>query len=144
MSVEEEQADINTEVDFVKNKVDSFNENVISEAILPEVDERLNEIRKLQDSLVFKWLKHKAKNKAHPGIADLEKRVTDLCEFAINNNKKVREKVSALISTHNSSQSTSKPEQSNSKFDFQVISVIYMIPDTFVSENNMRIYLSGQ
>ena len=101
MSIEDEQADIDTEIEFVYFKVNTFSENVVNEAILPEVEDRLGDIRKLQDALVLKWLKHKAKNKTHPGINDLEKKITDLCESVTSNNKKVREKVSSLVCTHN-------------------------------------------
>ena len=101
MSIEDEQADIDTEIEFVYFKVNTFSENVVNEAILPEVEDRLGDIRKLQDALVLKWLKHKAKNKTHPGINDLEKKITDLCESVTSNNKKVREKVSSLMFTHN-------------------------------------------
>ena len=99
-SIEVEQAEIDTEIEFVYFKVNTFNENVVNEAILPEVEDRLGDIRKLQDALVLKWLKHKAKNKTHPGINDLEKKVTDLCESVTNNNKKVREKVGSLMFAH--------------------------------------------
>ena len=111
--IEVEQAEIDTEIEFVYYKVNTFNENVVNEAILPEVEDRLGDIRKLQDALVLKWLKHKAKNKTHPGIGDLERKVTSLCEAVTNNNKKVREKVSSLVFAHHLSANTKSELMTN-------------------------------
>ena len=112
-STEVEQAEIDTEIEFVYFKVNTFNENVVNEAILPEVEDRLGDIRKLQDALALKWLKHKAKNKTHPGLTDLEKKVTDLCESVTNNNKKVREKVSSLVFAHHLPVNTKSEQMTN-------------------------------
>ena len=65
---EAEQNDLETELEFAYYKVNTFTEEYVTEAIIPVVEVRLEEIRKLQDALEMKWLAHKSRNKAHVGI----------------------------------------------------------------------------
>ena len=61
----------------------------MNEAIIPVVEIRLDEIRKLQDALVMKWLAHKSRNKAHVGIVALEQKFGELCVAVAGNEKKI-------------------------------------------------------
>ena len=72
---EAEQESLQTEIEFVYFKANTFTDDYVDVEILPAVEARL-EIRKLQDKLVMKWLVHKAKNKTHAAINDLEKAVS--------------------------------------------------------------------
>ena len=90
---EAEQSDLDTELKFVHYNVNTFTEEYVNEAILPVVENRLEEIRKLQDASVMKWLAHKSKNKAHEGIAPLEKKFAELCVAVATNEKQIRTEI---------------------------------------------------
>ena len=55
---EAEQEALNTEIEFVYYKANTFTEAYVDVELLSAVEARLEEIRKLQDNLVIKWLTH--------------------------------------------------------------------------------------
>ena len=61
---EAEQSDLETELEFVYYKVNTFTEEYVTEAIIPVDEVRLEEIRKLQDALVMKLLAQNSRSKA--------------------------------------------------------------------------------
>ena len=77
---EAEQTILNTEVEFIYYKINTFTENHIYKELVPEVNRKLDEIRKMLDALVMKWLTHKVKYKDSSGLKDLETKMTELTE----------------------------------------------------------------
>ena len=99
---EAEQTSLNAEVEFVYYKVNTFTDHHVYKEMIPKVDMKLAEIKKEQDTLVMKWLKHKAFHKGHVGLEALEKSITELSEYVESNEMKVRLKVASLESSKDS------------------------------------------
>ena len=93
---EAEQTALNTDVEFAYYKINTFTEKHVYKEIVPEVNRKLDEIRTVQDTLVMKWLTHKSRYEGHPGLKDLEDKVTELTEFVETNEMKVRRKVATF------------------------------------------------
>ena len=99
---ESEQTNLDAEVEFVYYKVNTFTEKHVYKEMIPEVNAKLAEIKKEQDNLVMKWLKHKVFHKGHAGLATLENSITELSEYVESNEMKVRLKVASLKSGNES------------------------------------------
>ena len=104
---EAEQTILNTEVEFVYYKINTFTERHVYKELIPEVNRKLDDIKKMLDVLVMKWLTHKVKYKESSGLEALEKKITELTELVDNNEMKVRLKVASLEVSNNSRGSTS-------------------------------------
>ena len=88
---------INAEVEFVKYKIKTFSENHIYKEIIPEVDKKLADIRQAQDSLVMKIFAFKVTFSKNTSISDLEAKIYELSEQLDTNERKVRQKVAAIL-----------------------------------------------
>ena len=88
---------INTEVEFVKYKIKTFSENHVYKELIPEVDKKLADIRQAQDSLVMKVFAFKVTFSKNTSISDLEAKVYELSDQLDMNERKVRQKVAAIL-----------------------------------------------
>ena len=88
---------INTEVEFVKYKIKTFSENHVYKELIPEVDKKLADIRQAQDSLVMKVFAFKVTFSKNTSISDLEAKVYELSDQLDMNERKIRQKVAAIL-----------------------------------------------
>ena len=109
---------INAEVEFIKYKIKTFTESHVYKELLPEVDKKLAEMRQAQDSLVMKFFALKVSGAKSEIVAPLETKIYEIAEQLDANEKKIRQKVVALLAEENLSGTISSAVDSGSEPKF--------------------------
>ena len=109
---------INAEVEFIKYKIKTFTESHVYKELLPEVDKKLAEMRQAQDSLVMKFFALKVSGVKSEVVAPLETKIYEIAEQLDATEKKIRQKVVAILAEESSSGTISSAIDPNSEPKF--------------------------